>query len=159
MLVLSFNRSILCGICLTAALSSAAPAAEPVTNTLTAQRVVRVNGTEHLETADTGKPGDVIQYTVCYHNGGNGAVHALQATLPIPVGVALVADSLQPTAASASLDGTTFGPMPLMQHVRHTDGTTADEPVPVSQIRYVRWSPTDLSANGSLSVSARVVLK
>ena len=155
----SARRVILGSLWAAAALWASAQAAEPITNTLTAQRVVRADGMEHLESAATGKPGDVIEYTVQFRNSGSTPAHALEATLPIPVGVALLPSSVQPAGARASLDGTTFAPLPLMHRVRHADGSVADEPVPVAQIRFLRWAPTELAANGSLSVSARVVLQ
>jgi len=92
------------GICLAVTLSGAALASEPISNTLTAERVVRVDGAEHLESAAAGKPGDVIQYTVRFHNAGSTPAHALEATLPIPVGVALIPGSVQrPAPARASM--------------------------------------------------------
>lgn len=160
--MLHVTRSIVCGLYLTTALAGEAlsePMAAPISNVLTAQRVVRVGGAEHLEPAATGRPGDVIQYTVQFHNSGVTAAHALQATLPIPSGVVLIPGSVQPANVRASLDGTTFAPMPLLQRVRRPDGSVADEPVPAAQIRFLRWAPAELTANGSLAVSARVVLQ
>lgn len=142
-----------------AGLALSDPAGSPVSNTLTAQRVVRVSGAEHLEPAAMGRPGDVIEYTVRFHNSGATPAHALEATLPIPAGVALIPGSVQPMNVRASLDGIRFAPMPLTQRVRRSDGTVVDEPVPAAQIRFLRWAPTELSANGSLAVSARVVLQ
>jgi len=49
--------------------------------------------------------------------------------------------------------------MPLTHRVLHPDGSFADEPVPASQIRYLRWAPAELGAKDSLAVSARVVLQ
>lgn len=160
--MLNLTRSMGFALCLTTAFVSVAlaePAASPISTTLLAQRVVRVGGAEHLESAATGLPGDVIQYTVQFHNSGATPAHALEATLPIPAGVVLITGSVQPANVRASLDGMTFAPLPLLRHVRRADGTTADEAVPVSEIRYLRWAPAELAANTSLAVSARVVLQ
>jgi len=154
------SRSLICGMCVAAALSaSAARASEPVTNTLAVQHVLtRADGTEQLEGAAAAKPGDVLQYTAQFRNSGNAAARGLEATLPIPSGVTLVPGSVRPAGATASLDGTHYSPMPLTRQVRHADGSVSSERVPLAEYRYLRWAPTDLAANGSLAYAARVVV-
>ena len=157
--MLSLSRTLICGLCVVTALSASVHAAEPVTNTLAVHRVVaRADGSEELKAADAAKPGDVLEYTAEFHNAGTAAARGLSATLPIPAGVTLLAGSVRPAGASASLDGTTYAPMPLMRRVRHADGSVGDERVPLADYRYLRWPPADLAPNGALAVSARVVV-
>jgi uncharacterized repeat protein (TIGR01451 family) len=156
---MELRQSIFGMVCLAAAFSATVVAAETLSNTLSAYRIVaQSDGSELRETAAAAKPGDVIEYDVDLHNSGSSAVRALEPTLPIPVGVALVPSTVHPAGARASLDGRTFAPMPLMRRVVRADGSVAEEPVPAAEYRALRWSPAELAANGSLSVSARVVL-
>jgi uncharacterized repeat protein (TIGR01451 family) len=131
-------------------------AAEPVTSTLTVNRVVALGSQEQLEPASTAKPGDTLVYTLDLHNGGVLPAHGLSATLPIPIGTELVADSTNPAAAQASLDGKSYAALPLKRVVHLADGSTREVPVPVSEYRYLRWAASDVAANGDLKVSARV---
>jgi len=68
---------------------------------LQARRVVVDQGKEALVPADKAKPGDVIQYEASYHNAGKAPVQHLGAVIPIPVGLALTADSAVPAASDA----------------------------------------------------------
>lgn len=157
--MLSLSRSLICGLCVTTALSAAAYAAEPVTNTLTVHRVVvRDGGAEQLEAASAAKPGELLEYTAEFRNRGAAVARGLEATLPIPTGLTLVAGSARPAAVRASVDGTTFAPVPLMRQVRRADGSSVEERVPLTDYRYLRWAPADLAANGVLTVSARAVV-
>jgi uncharacterized repeat protein (TIGR01451 family) len=136
-----------------------AHAADPVSNTLTARRiVVESGGTEAVESAATAKPGDVLEYAAEFRNQGASVAHGLRATLPLPPGTEFVAGSQHPAAALASLDGSTFAPLPLTRRVRAADGSSHDELVPVSEYRFLRWAGTDLEPAGEVRVSARVRL-
>jgi uncharacterized repeat protein (TIGR01451 family) len=155
----TLSRSLLAALYVAAALSATARAAEPVTNTLTVQRVaLRADGAESLEAAAAAKPGDLLEYRAEFRNTGSSAARGLQATLPIPPGVTFVAGSARPAGALASTDGTNYAPLPLTRRVRHADGTETTERVPLGDYRYLRFAPTDLAANGALSVHARVVV-
>src|SRR5438874_114221 len=88
-----------------------------VTVDLTARKIAFVDGKESLESAEKAKPGDVIQYAATYRNTSTAAVKNLQATVPIPQGLELIADSAKPEAAQASVDGNNFKPMPLTEEV------------------------------------------
>jgi uncharacterized repeat protein (TIGR01451 family) len=131
-------------------------AAEPVTSTLTVSRVVALGSQEQLQPASTARPGDTLVYTLDLHNGGVGSAHGLSATLPIPIGTELVADSMNPAVAQASLDGTSYAALPLKRVVHLADGSAREVVVPVSEYRFLRWAPSDIAANGDLKVSARV---
>jgi uncharacterized repeat protein (TIGR01451 family) len=136
---------------------AAALASEPVTNTLAVHRVVTdPSGKESLASADTARPGDVLEYVASYHNQGPSVAHGLVATLPLPVGTEWVSEEAHPSATLASLDGNSFSAIPLKRTVRLADGSSRQELVPLREYRALRWAPTDLGASGDYSVSARV---
>jgi uncharacterized repeat protein (TIGR01451 family) len=144
-------------ICLLAGAWSVARAAEPVTNTLTVQRIAKQSdGHEVSEAAGSVRPGDLLEYSAQFHNAGDKAANALVATLPIPVGTEFVPGSTKPAAVLASLDGETFAELPLKRTVKRADGTFHEELVPPSEYRFLRWAPMDLPGHGALTVSARV---
>jgi uncharacterized repeat protein (TIGR01451 family) len=122
---------------------------------LVAQRVVTADGRETLVEADKAKPGDTIQYEATYRNVGQSAAYNVGATVPIPTGLALVADSAKPAAEQASLDGKKFSAMPLMHDVKNAAGVVESQPVPLSQYRALRWIIKELSAGGNATVSVR----
>jgi uncharacterized repeat protein (TIGR01451 family) len=128
----------------------------PVTSTLSAQRVEMVEGKAVLKPADQVKPGEVVEYTGTYRNGGKVAIEKLQALVPVPVGTTFVAGSAQPAQAQASTDGARFAPMPLTRMVKQADGSERKEMVPLSEYRTLRWDVGTLAAAGSTAVSLRV---
>jgi uncharacterized repeat protein (TIGR01451 family) len=125
----------------------------PVTSTLQARRVENVGGKVVLTTADVGKPGDLVEYSGTYRNGGLKPVDKLVATIPVPAGTTYVSGSSEPAKAQASIDGVRYAAMPLKRAVRQADGTTREEPVPLTEYRFVRW---DI---GSLPAGAESVVK
>jgi uncharacterized repeat protein (TIGR01451 family) len=132
-------------------------AAGPLTSELTVQSVTRIEGDrEQLQPARTVKPGELLQYTAVYTNAGRTPVRQVVATLPIPAGTVLAADTKLPEAAHASVDGKTFAPMPLMRKAKAADGRTVDVPVPLSEVRFLRWPEQQIAADGQYAVSARV---
>lgn len=147
----------LCFLVAGLALGQAALAQTPaVTSTLAAQRVEMVEGKPVLKPAAQGKPGEVMEYTGTYRNGGVTAVSALQAVVPVPVGTTFIAGSAQPPAAQASTDGTRFAPLPLTRMVRQADGSERKEAVPLTEYRALRWDVGTLGAGASAVVSLRV---
>ena len=127
-----------------------------VTSTLAAQRVELVDGKPVLRPAAQSKPGDVIEYSSTYKNGGTSSADKLQATVPVPAGTTLIAGSAEPALALASTDGVGFAPMPLMRSVRQPDGSQRSEAVPLADYRALRWNVGTLAAGGSAAVSLRV---
>lgn len=127
-----------------------------VTSKLVAQRVEMVDGKAVVKPAGEGKPGEIIEYSGTYRNGGTAAVDKLLATIPVPVGTSFIAGSSNPALAQASTDGTRFAPMPLIRTVRQSDGSERKEPVPLSDYRAVRWEVGTLSPGSSSVVSLRV---
>ncbi len=138
-----------------AASASFALAAPAVTSELQAFKVVEKEGKSALVAADKVAPGDVIEYRVEYRNQSKSAVKDLDATLPMPTGLTVLTDSLRPLQARASVDGRTFGPMPLRRRVKNADGTVSIVTIPASQIRFLRWTVPQLEAGKSISFAAR----
>ena len=115
-----------------------------------------VDGKAVLKSAAEGKPGDVIEYSSTYRNGGTAAVAKLLATMPVPPGTTFIAGSAEPAQAQASTDGTRFAPMPLTRTVRQPDGSERKEPVPLTEYRALRREIGTLAAGGSAVLSLRV---
>ena len=112
-------------------------------------------GKETLAKADSVRPGDVIEYTVSYKNVSPAAVGNVALTLPIPSGLHyLPLTKLQPPS-EGSLDGSTFQSLPLKRLVRQADGQTAQQIVPLSEYRALRWQVGQLDAGKEVQVAAR----
>jgi uncharacterized repeat protein (TIGR01451 family) len=122
---------------------------------LTAKKVVITADKESLESAKKAKPGDLIQYEAVYKNTSQAAVKNLQATVPLPPGLAFAAESAKPATAEASSDGKIFQPIPLTREVKKADGTIEQQPVPLSEYRALRWTVADLPAGASTTVIVR----
>ncbi len=134
----------------------AAAQAPAVTSALQASRVDLVDGKAVHKPAESGRPGDLIEYAGTYRNAGKTAVERLAATIPVPAGTTFVASSADPAGAQASTDGTRFAAIPLMRTVRQADGSTRQEPVPLADYRFVRWDLGTLPASGERVVRLRV---
>lgn len=146
-----------CFFAVSLVIGQAALAQSPaVTSSLTAQRVEVIEGKTVLKPAPQGKPGEIIEYSSTYRNGGAAAVANLQAIVPVPVGTVLIAGSAQPAQAQASTDGIRFAPMPLVRLVKQPDGAERKEPVPLAEYRALRWDVGTLGAGNSVVVSLRV---
>lgn len=148
---------VLCIVAASLTLSQTALAQTPsVTSKLTVNRVELVDGKAVLKPAAQAKPGDVVEYSATYSNAGKSAVDHLQATLPIPVGTTLLADSAKPGNAQASTDSVNFAPMPLMHSVKLADGTTRKEPVALADYRALRWEVGTIASGKDTVISLRV---
>lgn len=131
----------------------------PVSIELQAFKVVRdASGKEQLQSAGRAKPGDVLEYRAVYANTSSREVKNLQATLPIPASTQVLLDSAAPKSVSASRDGRSFAPAPLMQTVTLPDGTRQQRAVPLSAYRALRWPVGTLAAGQNVTVRARVRL-
>lgn len=146
-----------CGLVVGLALTQVALAqSSAVRSQLVAQRIDKVDGKEVLTAATEGKPGDIVQYSGTYRNTGTTAVQKLVATVPVPLGTTLVADSAEPAAGQASIDGTRFAPMPLTRIVKQADGSERKVAVPISQYRALRWDVGTLAGGASAVLKLRV---
>jgi uncharacterized repeat protein (TIGR01451 family) len=138
-------------------LGQQALAQEPVvTSFLTASRVELVDGKTVMRPAGEAKPGDVLEYRATYANHGTDAVQHLQATVPIPPGTTLLADSPMPANAQASTDAHNFAALPLMHRVIEADGTSRLEPVPLADYRALRWDVASLDPGKATVVRMHV---
>lgn len=143
-------------IALAFAVPARAQATSEMTVELSAHRVIQKNGKEVLESADKARPGEVVQYVAACRNTSNHGVKSVAATLPVPAGMEYVAGTAEPRGALASLDGRTFGVMPLTRKERTADGREVVREVPVSEYRYLRWTIASLDARAEKSVRARL---
>jgi len=126
---------------------------------LTASKVVTMNGAERKEAAATAKPGDVIEYvTECKNEDKNG-VKNFMPVLPVPKGMEYIPQTAAPEPVMASTDGVNFAPVPLKRSVRGADGKMADELVPYSQYRSLRWNLGDIAGGASKTIKARMKVK
>lgn len=139
----------------TGAAAQRSASASPLATELSLARiVVGENGKEAQTPAALVQPGDTLQYTALYRNQGQTTINDVVASLPVPQGM-----QLMPARASelqASVDGKTFARLPLMRRVQQPDGRWADVPVPLAEIRYVRWPARSLAAGEQWSASLRV---
>jgi uncharacterized repeat protein (TIGR01451 family) len=136
-----------------------AQTAADLSSTLRVSRiVVLADGNEVRQSADSARPGDVLEYVAVYQNNSTHVIHQLAATLPIPDGTELVPTSILPAGALASTDGTHFSAVPLTRKTLQADGKLVDQPIPYREYRYLRWPSRDLPAGQSMQVGARARL-
>jgi uncharacterized repeat protein (TIGR01451 family) len=139
----------------------AAPEAKsPLATELALSRiVVGDDGKELVLPAARVQPGDTLRYSAAYRNQGKTALNDVVASLPVPQGMQMApaqADKTQADDMQASVDGKTFTRLPLVRRVRQADGRWADVPVPLAEIRYVRWAARTLAAGEQFNASLRV---
>ena len=128
---------------------------EPLEVKLVRSKVVLIDGKETHQSAAVAKPGDILEEIATYSNKSRAPLSSLEATLPVPANTELLMASIKPGNAKASIDGSQFFNLPLKRKVKLTSGIEAEQLVPVSEYRYLRWYPGDLSAEKSLAFSAR----
>jgi uncharacterized repeat protein (TIGR01451 family) len=146
--------SVMLLIC--AALALPVMASAEVIANLTARKVVSAPGGGTVyQPADKASPGDVIEYQAVYTNQGKSLVKNLVPTMPIPTGMELIPGSAKPVQVMASLDGMKFETMPLKRMVTLPNGRQELREVPYEEYRFVRWAGGDMTAGGSMMVSAR----
>ncbi|MDO8417887.1 MAG: hypothetical protein Q7S87_16930 [Agitococcus sp.] len=134
--------------------ANAAPTATPakkdaVQINLELFKVTSKDGKETLVGAKEAKPGETLEYRATYKNISKAAVRNLAATLPVPKGMEYLIKSASPAGAEATIDEVTFAPIPLIDAVKK-------EVIPASQYRALRWKVSELGANKSIVVSARM---
>jgi uncharacterized repeat protein (TIGR01451 family) len=142
----------------TALISQQTFAAEPLSASLEAHKIVRAaDGKEQQLDAAAAKPGDVIEYRATYKNVSDKPLKGVKATLPVPAsGVEYLANSALPAGVEASVDGVQFAPAPLKRLVRLADGKQQQQLVPTAEYRFLRWPLGELPAGAAKSVTARV---
>ena len=128
----------------------------PLESTLEQHKVAKAaDGRETLVPATSVRPGDVIEYAATYRNTGRAPITGVEATVPVPANTEYVEGSANPGDAKASVDGRTYGAMPLKRQVVR-DGKTVEESVPTRQYRYLRWSAPQIPGEKSVTFTARV---
>ena len=156
------QKQFISGIAIVLALVVGAPfafaqkaVADPLQIVLVRAKVVVENGREVMQSAAIAKPDDVLEDVATYTNTSKSALKSVEATLPIPPNTELVMASVKPTSAKASIDGKSFSKLPLTRKVRQANGVEVEQPVPLSEYRYLRWYPGELQPGKPLSFSAR----
>jgi hypothetical protein len=127
----------------------------PLEVRLQRSKVVIAAGKENLEPAITAKPGDVLEEVVTCANKSAQPLAGVECTLPVPANTKLVAGSIKPGTARASVDGAAFESVPLRRKVRNQNGAVTENEVPIGEYRYLRWYPGRLDARQAVSFSAR----
>jgi hypothetical protein len=129
--------------------------ADPVDIKLERKKVTIAEGKEVLGSAAQAKPGDVIEEVATYTNLSKKNTRRVEATLPVPQYTEPVLGSVLPANAKASTDGTTFAAIPLKKKVRQANGVTVEQPVPLAEYRFLRWSAIELAPEKKFVASAR----
>ena len=136
--------------------SAQAPALAPVLKLFKVMR--NASGKESFVPASSIRPGDTVEYRVTYRNTSTRTLSKVSAVLPIPAALSYLPNSARPGNAQASLDGLTYGAIPLKRRVRDASGVEKTVLVASSQYRFLRWSLGNMSAGRTLQVSARARL-
>jgi hypothetical protein len=118
--------------------------------------VTQESGADTLTSTAAVQPGDLLQYTAHYGNPTAAPMRDLVSSLPVPAGTQWVPGSEKPSGAMASVDGRQFGAMPLMRKQLQANGLWQQVPVPLAEIRYLRWPARSLAAGESFATSLRV---
>jgi len=139
------------------AVNGVAAAGGEIVSTLKAFKVTQKDGVEQLDSAETIKPGETLEYRVVYRNVGSKAARDVLATLPIPRQLQFVASSAKPANVMASTDGKIFATPPLRRRVKTTEGTKVVT-VPVAEYRYLRWNIGVMAPGATVAVAARATL-
>lgn len=115
------------------------------------------SGNETLLPTTHVKPGDLIEYQASYSNVSTQTIRQLKGVLPIPAGqMQFSQDSARPGQAQASVDGSHFDNIPLMQKYKLANGRVKITPTPLEKYRALRWNFGDLAPGKIVKVSARM---
>jgi uncharacterized repeat protein (TIGR01451 family) len=128
---------------------------EPLQITLVRSKVILAGAKEVMQSAAIAQPGETLEEVATYTNTSKAALKNLEATLPIPPNTELVVASIKPANAKASIDGKNFSKVPLSRKVKLPSGVEIEQPVPLSEYRYLRWYPGELRPDRPLIFSAR----
>lgn len=150
-------RRLLVALCLGVVFVAGAQAEEgELAVQLDAKKVITSEqGKESFDSAESAQPGDVIEYTATYSNGGQQQLQNIKPVLPIPVGMTFMPDSATPQQVLASVDGQLFQPIPLMEKIVSKDGKVETKAVPLDRYRYLRWSVPTLAPGKQFAIKAR----
>jgi uncharacterized repeat protein (TIGR01451 family) len=145
--------------------SLAALAADPVTGTIEARKVVLgEKGQEQFLPANEAHPQDVIEYRLTYANNGAAVVHNVSITDPVPAGVQYV----EKTAKNAdggrvefSIDsGKSFHAWPVKVTKKNADGKDITVDATPDMVTHIRWTLNgDLKPKGEVTFAYRAKVK
>jgi uncharacterized repeat protein (TIGR01451 family) len=145
--------------------SLAAVAADPVTGTIEARKVVvGEKGEELFVPADEVRPQDVIEYRLTYANHGAGAVRNISITDPVPAGVQYVAKTAKNAKSHRvefSVDsGKTFHAWPVKVTKKTADGKEVTVDAAPEMITHIRWTlSSELAPEDEITFSYRAKVK
>lgn len=138
------------------AAAASAPAEPRLATQLVLAKVVTEGTAEKLTPVASVQPGDLLQYTAHFGNPTAAALRDVVPSLPVPAGTQWQPRGDMPTGATASVDGRNFGPLPLMRKQLQASGQWVQVPVPLSEIRVLRWPARSLGVGESFATSLRV---
>ena len=138
------------------ALSQPVAAPSGLTSKLTVSHVDAADDKTTSKMAASAKPGDVLEYSASYSNGGKAAAERVQAVVPVPPGTVLLVNSAKPANPQASVDGINFSPTPLKRIVKLPDGKSREDLVPMFEYRALRWPIGTIAPSQNVVVSLRV---
>lgn len=145
--------------------SLAALAADPITGTIEARKVVvGEKGQEQFLPANEVRPQDVIEYRLTYANNGAGVVHNVSIVDPVPAGVAYVektAKNADNSRVEFSVDsGKTFHAWPVKVTKKNADGKDITVDATPDMVTHIRWTMnSDLKPRGEVSFAYRAKVK
>ena len=145
--------------------SLAAIAADPITGTIEARKVVvGEKGEELFMPANEVRPQDVIEYRLTYANNGGAAVHNISITDPVPAGVQYVAKTARNEKVHRvefSIDsGKTFHAWPVKVTKKSADGKETTVDATPDMVTHIRWTLTgDLKPESEITFSYRAKVK
>jgi hypothetical protein len=166
--ILLLGMPVACGLVLSEGVA-AASASRAIVNAISAQKspdvpvniklerykIVILSGRESLASAETAKPGDVLEDIATYSNKTSSVLVVPTATMPIPRNTELILNSVKPATAFASTDGINFFAMPLSVKLKQGNGVEFEQSVSLTQYRFLRWFPGAMAAKQSVVFSAR----
>ncbi|MCK9275188.1 MAG: hypothetical protein M0P57_08865 [Syntrophales bacterium] len=97
------------------------------------------------EPVTTTKPGDILRYTIAYHNEGNAPAVGARIVDPVPKGTVYIIGSATGTGTDIefSVDGgVSWQSPPVMHAVRKPGGGEKQEPAPPELFTHIKWSIT-----------------
>lgn len=105
-------------------------------------------------------PGDILLFTITYRNMGKGPAVDAQIVDPIPVGVAIITESIEGKDAevTCSVDNAkSWHKPPIMMQIKKPDGTQSLKPAPAEKYTHVKWVIKKPVMSGQ--VSFKVIVK
>lgn len=145
--------------------SLAAIAADPVTGTIEARKVVvGERGEELFLPANEVRPQDVIEYRLTYANSGAAAVRNVAITDPVPAGVQYVEKTAKRPGngrVEFSIDsGKSFHAWPVKVTRTSADGKETTVDATPDMVTHIRWTLSgDLKPESDVTFSYRAKVK